>query len=187
MIHNTMIYLIGLRGVGKLTIAKALSEQVSLKRIDNHLINDPIFSLYDLKNGVTDQMWHHIDQIREIVFQAITQHPDKTQNFVFTNELISGEVEDEALYQQVLSVAESRHACFVPVILHCDLDVLKARITSPERQNTYKDTSLDSVDSLCKNGVMVPEHDNLLQIDTTRKLPEQIAPEIIQHCQKVTI
>ncbi|MGL5939284.1 MAG: hypothetical protein ACRC2S_02685 [Waterburya sp.] len=42
---NTIIYLIGFAGVGKYTIAKAISEHLSVKIIDNHYILNPKIKL----------------------------------------------------------------------------------------------------------------------------------------------
>lgn len=45
MKHPITLYLIGFAGTGKYTIAKELVK-FGYKVIDNHLINNPIFSLY---------------------------------------------------------------------------------------------------------------------------------------------
>ena len=42
---NTIVYLIGHYGVGKLTIAKAICDATGARLFDNHLANNVIFSL----------------------------------------------------------------------------------------------------------------------------------------------
>ena len=44
-LRNTVIYLIGIRAVGKYTTAKAIGYTTGEKVIDNQLINYPIFSI----------------------------------------------------------------------------------------------------------------------------------------------
>lgn len=80
------IYLIGHAGVGKYTIAKELSD-FNFKVVDNHLINNSIFSLLDL-DGVTpikENAWETISEIRKSVLGFVCQ--DTVSNYVFTNEL----------------------------------------------------------------------------------------------------
>lgn len=45
MIENSIIYLIGFTGTGKLTIAKEIALKIDIRVVANHLINDPILSL----------------------------------------------------------------------------------------------------------------------------------------------
>jgi len=42
---NTIIYLLGHEGVGKYTIAKEIVTMTSARLVDNHAINNLIFSL----------------------------------------------------------------------------------------------------------------------------------------------
>jgi shikimate kinase len=45
--NGALIYLIGFAGCGKLTIAKAIQKKIDCILVDNHLINNVIFSLID--------------------------------------------------------------------------------------------------------------------------------------------
>lgn len=44
---NTIIYLLGFPGTGKYTIAKEICKQADFKLVDNHLINNPLFTLIE--------------------------------------------------------------------------------------------------------------------------------------------
>ncbi|HEX6477597.1 MAG TPA: hypothetical protein VF043_02040 [Ktedonobacteraceae bacterium] len=43
--QNTIVYLIGYAGTGKYTIAKELARLTGAVIVDNHLINNPVFSI----------------------------------------------------------------------------------------------------------------------------------------------
>lgn len=62
------IYLTGKAGVGKYTIAKQLAEH-NFKILDNHLINNPIFSLLDLDRAspIPQDAWVAVSRIRWVV------------------------------------------------------------------------------------------------------------------------
>lgn len=71
---TTVLYLIGRSGSGKYTIAKHI-EKYGFKVVDNHLINNPIFSLLDLSEGksIPDFSKKYTAQIRATVFDFIKQ------------------------------------------------------------------------------------------------------------------
>ena len=57
--NNTIIYLIGHYGVGKLTIAKAICAATSARLFDNHLANNVVFSLIptDGRTKLPPRIW----------------------------------------------------------------------------------------------------------------------------------
>ena len=92
--NNVILYLIGFAGTGKYTIAKELAKH-GYKIIDNHLINNPIFSLLDLDEGtpIPDRAWNAIEKIRQVILNFIAQQPPA--NYVFTNVILEDD-EDHA-------------------------------------------------------------------------------------------
>ncbi|MFN8911956.1 MAG: hypothetical protein ACK5V4_04210, partial [Alphaproteobacteria bacterium] len=65
-LNNTIIYLLGFAGVGKLTIAKELAKITGAKVVDNHLINNPVFHILD-NDGIIpllDAVWAKTRAIR---------------------------------------------------------------------------------------------------------------------------
>ena len=69
-----IIYLIGRSGSGKYTIAKYF-EKYGFKIVDNHLINNPIFSLLDLDSvtPIPDFAWETISRIRASIFDFMSK------------------------------------------------------------------------------------------------------------------
>ena len=113
---SVILYLIGLAGTGKLTIAHAL-QPLGYKIIDNHLINDPIFRTLNLDGNtpIPEEAWTAVHKIRTIVLKYITT--DHIQNFIFTNELLEGSVSDARTCKKIQSAAKKRGSTFIPVRL----------------------------------------------------------------------
>jgi predicted kinase len=88
--QNTIIYLFGFPGRGKYTIAREIEAQTGARVIDNHLINNPIFSLVrkDGKTKIPAKTWGYTLQIMEIVLDAVVNLTNKEQSFIFTNFLL---------------------------------------------------------------------------------------------------
>lgn len=175
------LYLIGLPGSGKYTIAKELAKS-GYKVIDNHLINNPIFSLLDLDNetAISDKAWDSIAAIRDAVFRFIAHHP--SANYVFTNVLLEDK-EDRAFYDRMLLEAEKRGSLFVPIKLHVASHEHEIRIKAPERKEKFKATSLLEHDK--QKGILQIEHPLLLELDVTDLSAKQTAAAILDFVKEV--
>lgn len=176
-----IVYLIGLAGTGKLTIAQKL-EPLGFKVIDNHLINDPIFRALDLdgKTPIPPEAWTSIRQIREIVLAYIAK--DRTQSFIFTNELIEGCDEDVAACKKIQELAEKKGATFVPVRLLVSYEERSRRIVSEDRKNRCKWVGVDRRKSI---DVLSVVHPHLLTLEVTHLTAQQAAKQIESHIHKV--
>ncbi len=89
-LKNTIIYLIGFPGVGKLTTARILCQKTGAKLVDNHMINNPVFSIIGA-DGVTpipEAAWIRVRQIRDVVFDTMVNVSPPEFSFVLTNVLI---------------------------------------------------------------------------------------------------
>ena len=90
-----IVHLIGFPGIGKLTIAKEIVRQrPEFVLVDNHLINNPIFSVVkaDGRTPLHRDVWIKIAQIKDIVLDTMARLSPPHLSFVMTNFLI----EDEA-------------------------------------------------------------------------------------------
>lgn len=172
-----ILYLIGLAGTGKLTIAHAL-QHVGFKIIDNHLINDPIFRTMNLNSNtiIPKEAWAAVGQIRNAVLKFITKNPE--QSLIFTNELIQGSEGDSKLYKKIERVAKERGSIFIPVRLLIALEERNRRITSEERRHYCKKVKVDRRKSI---EVISISHPNLLNLDVTTLSAHEAAREIKQH------
>jgi shikimate kinase len=182
-LNNTIIYLIGVPAVGKYTTARAIARFTGAKLVDNHLINNPIFSVgrYD----GTDRLpfprggWKYTGRIRRAVLAFIREfgHPD--ESYIFTNVLASDET---GAFGQIERLARSRRALFVPVWLKCSARELKKRKATPQRRKMMKEVELSNIRYWTKEfRELDVAHSNRLDIDNSHLKPAQTARLILEH------
>lgn len=181
MTQPITLYLIGFAGTGKYTIAKELAK-FGYKVIDNHLINNPIFSLLDL-DGITpipDKAWVAIGKIREAVFQFITDHPPA--NYVLTNILLD-DADDHAFYERMVQAATRRGSLFIPVKLLIASHEREKRIKTAERKERFK-THVSPPEEQQK-GLIQIDHSHLLELDVTHLSAAQAAAAILEFVEEI--
>lgn len=186
--NNTIIYLIGHYGVGKLTIARAICAATGARLFDNHLVNNVVFSLLrtDGKTPLPERVWDLIEVIREQACLAIEELAPPEESYVLTNCLVESDPMDHAIYQRVRAMAEKRGSVFVPVLLRASDAAHAARIPSPERETNFKQT--DAETALRKRHtteLLLIDHPNRLDLDTTDLPPDEAARIIIAHAERL--
>jgi hypothetical protein len=184
--NNTIIYLIGYGGTGKYTIAKEIAALTGAVVVDNHLINNPVFSVVGadgiklLPKGV----WEKIGGIRQIVLDTIEELAQPEASFIFTNELYEGKSPDRPLYEKIAALAARRNALFVPVILRCEPEELYRRVASPERAARFKLRNIEHTrENVSAYQLLRVEHPNCLELDNTNLSPAEAAQAIITHVE----
>lgn len=186
--NNTVIYLIGHYGVGKLTIARALCAATDARLFDNHLVNNVIFSLLrtDGKTQLPERVWDLIDVIRDQALLAVEEIAPQDASFVLTNCLLETDPMDHLIFQKVLATAERRGSVFVPVVLRASDAAHAERIPSPERAERLKQTDAESAEVKRRsNELLIIDHPNRLDLDTTHLPPDQAARQIIEHVERL--
>lgn len=179
--QNTIVYLFGFSGTGKLTIAQALGDFAAFTIVDNQLINAPVFKAV-AADGVKPLplgVWREIRKIREAVFNTLTYMSPKEMNFVLTNELFTEIDGDKKLFEEVEAIAETRGAKFLPVRLICEKEELLKRVQNPDRKKRLKQIDAESLRTKIQDfTVLKPSHKNLCELDVT-SLSAQDAAKII--------
>ncbi len=181
MTQPITLYLIGFAGTGKYTIAKEFSA-AGYKLVDNHLINNAIFSLLTLEAGtsIPEEAWEAIHKIRHAILEFVAQ--DWHNNYVLTNELLEEEI-DHTIYNQVQKTAENRGSIFVPIkLLLSDIEHQK-RITNPQRKERFKETYYPL--ERFKKGIITIYHPNLMTLDVTDLTPKESAERILAFVDKI--
>jgi len=179
LLKNTIIYLIGFAGVGKLTIAKELAKLDKFRIVDNHLINDPIFNVITIEEGhIQMGVWAQVRKVRAAVYETIENYAHKDTNFIFTNQLFEGNEGDLAIYKRVKKLAKARNSNFFPVRLLVAEEEHKKRITSHERKNSFKASSLEYIDKIYGLEILKIKGKNKIDIDTTKLSAKQTAEYI---------
>ncbi|RNI17795.1 hypothetical protein EFY87_19180 [Flexivirga caeni] len=143
-----------------------VAQRTGAALIDNHLINDPVFTALGV-NGMGSlhpQAIPFAGRVREIVHEAVLAAPAETSH-IFTNWLIDT-AEDAAAAQVIRGLATTRDASFHPVWLHCEPEEIRRRLTLPDRavRNKLRDPS--KVDDVLTKGTAPAPPDALL-LDTT--------------------
>lgn len=164
-----LVYLLGKHGIGKYTVAQEFAK-IGYKICDNHLINNPIFSLLDFSkfSKIPDEIWDYTDQIRNIVFDFIKKNPE--QNYVLTNVLWNIDY-DINTYNKVLRMTEESKTLFIPVkMLINSKDEHLKRIQNTERKLKHKSIKIEDVSHGNVDLIQI-SHPNLLEIDVTNLQP----------------
>ncbi|MBX9786084.1 MAG: GNAT family N-acetyltransferase [Alphaproteobacteria bacterium] len=169
------LYLIGFAGSGKYTIAKEIAKS-GYKVVDNHLINNPIFSLLDLNDEtpIAENAWISVRKIRHIILDFIAQ--DQKSNFIFTNALLEKEG-DWKVYNLIKETAEKRGSLFVPLKLILSAEEHKKRITNPDRKTRLKTTNPAEVH--IKKEMIKIDHPHLMEVDVTDLSARDAAEKIL--------
>jgi hypothetical protein len=187
MMKNTIVYLIGYAGTGKYTIAREIAVLTGAVIVDNHLINNPVFSVVGV-DGIRPLpagVWQKIEGIRRIVLDTIAELAQPEANFILTNELYEEKSADRLLYEDIAALTAKREGLFVPVILRCEAEELYRRVTSLERAARFKLRNADMTrESILTYSLLHVDHPNGLELDVTNLSPIQAAQAIIMHVEK---
>lgn len=185
--NNTIIYLLGHYGVGKLTVAKAICAASGARLLDNHLVNNVVFSLIraDGKTPLPDAIWDAVADIREVAFRTIETLAPPEFSYVLTNAL-QDDPEDRQWFDRVVTLAARRSARFLPVLVHCDAAAHASRIDTPERAANLKHTDIASGLARRDSVRLLPiDHPNRITLDTTHVPPAAAAAEIIAAAERL--
>ena len=172
-----LIFLHGMPGVGKLTIARDLSALTGFRLFHNHLTVDLVTSLFEFGS-------RPFVELRERIWlDSIAQACDaELAGLIFTF-AFEKTVRDDFIWN-VVQLVESHRGEVIFVNLQCDQSELERRISNPAREKFGKLTSLELFRQLNSNGIFdtpvkVP---NRLIVDTTsisaREAAEKIAAEL---------
>ena len=177
---NSIVYLIGFPGSGKLTISKVLNKMFPSIIVDNHMSANVVFSLIDT-DGVTklpDIVWDNISKIREIMFDTMVNCAKPDKNFILTNALIDGG--DLDIFERVEQFAKDRNAKFYVFRLLVDVEELCKRVSSPERYSQLKEVSVELARNRSLNEkVLIPQNCKYFDLDTTSLTAKQSAEAIV--------
>ena len=185
---NTIVYLIGHYGVGKLTIAKAICDATGARLFDNHLANNVIFSLVraDGSTPLPAGVWPLIMTIRRQALIAIGELAEPDASFVLTNCLLEDDPLDHQIFGEVRAVAARRDSRFFPVVLTASDTAHAARIPSPERELRLKTTNAEKAEHKRHTRPLLRiDHPNRLDLDTTDLPPSETARLIIEHAERL--
>lgn len=174
-----ILHLVGPPASGKRTIGSLVAARTGAALVDNHLINDPVFTALGV-NGLGDLHPQAIPlaaRVRQIVHEAVLAAPPETSH-IFTTWLVDTP-EDAAAGERIRDLAASRGATFHPVWLECGADEIRRRLTLPDRAVRNKLRDPTRVDHITSLGA-APAPDDALRIDTTGVEATAAAERIVE-------
>jgi broad-specificity NMP kinase len=187
-LNNTIIVLIGFAGTGKYTIARELCDLTEAKLIDNHLINNPVFSVVE-QDGIKplhEGVWDKVKAVRKIVYESIRELSPPQMSFVFTIELFETDPGDQRAFIDLEELAAARRGLFVPVRLICELEELCRRIVDPARAQKLKLRNPEAARrKAARESVLDSTHPHVLTIDVTSKTATEAAEIILRHVEEI--
>ena len=184
-ISNTIIYLFGFSGIGKLTIAQEVQKVVPAILVDNHFINNVVFGLID-PDGVSplsEQVWENTRRVREVVLDTIRDLSRPERNFIFTNELIEGSVADQEVFAKISTLATQRRGFFFPVRLLISVDELCRRTVFPERKARFKSTDAEAAREQARRKVVFRPSCPYFELEISSLSAEASAQAIVTELQ----
>ena len=168
-----LLFLYGLPGTGKLTIARELAELTGYKLFHNHLAVDLLLSVFEFASSPFIELR---ESIWLSVFEEAAGAPLPALIFTFNPE---NSVRQSFIENTVRTIS-SRDGQVLFIEVKCELRELERRIDTPERRNHKKLVSLELFRKLQAEGVFdspqLPKPH--LVLDSTHTSPQENAQKI---------
>ena len=181
-VNNTVIYLVGPPGVGKMTIGRILANALDARLVHNHLWLNPVFSLIepDGKTTLPREVWPLVAQIRHAVFETATTLVPASQNLVFTHAAVTENELNETIAQDIIRVARKREARLLVAQLTCSPEILAARVLSHERRLLLKEVDAHAARVNANFPPFDVKHPSKFHLNTTNLEAQDSAREILK-------
>lgn len=185
-----MVLLIGFAGTGKYTIGRELCERTGAKLVDNHLINNPIFTVInaDGETPLPPAVWDRVKEVRAVVYKAIRELAPPGMGFVFTMELRESKPEDEKAFRDLERLAAACQCRFIPIRMICGVDELCRRVADPARVAMLKDVSPDRArKKFAEDTVLNVPHENQRTLDVTKRTASGSVDAILDEVSSIKL
>lgn len=170
-----LIFLYGMPGVGKLTVARELSNLTGFKLFHNHLTVDLVTSLFEFGSdsfiNLREKIW--LETFSEAIkadFDGLifTFAPENTVPHDFPD--------------KVKNLLEENGGKVIFIELKCSMEELEKRLTDSSRDKFGKLNSLELFRRLHSQGVFdMPKIMPDFSVDSTNLSPKETAKKILNH------
>ncbi|EFQ28222.1 hypothetical protein CGRA01v4_11830 [Colletotrichum graminicola] len=182
-----IIHLNGFPGTGKLTIARALQQQIGAccRLVHNHLLINPADAvLHRSEAGYQDLR----RAIRGAIFASLAHSPASHRfAYVFTDFQSTDSI-GSAVCAEYLAAARARGAALVSVVVHCDEATNLARLQAGDREAHHKIIDPDLL-LMFRRGTQIHRFDEpgvmSLDIDVANLSAVEAAKGILEHLLRV--
>lgn len=172
-----LLFLHGLPGVGKLTVAREIESRTGYPVFHNHLTVDLVTSVFEF--GTPE-----FRELRELIWLEVLGRAASAgvPGLIFTfaaERTVAG-----GFAERVVEAVESRGGEVVFVQLTCAVETLRRRVEAPERREFGKLGSAALLDELIEDGTLFtldpPPTARALTVDTTGLDPASTAARILE-------
>lgn len=176
--RKKIIYITGMPGSGKLTMAKMIAQQIDAKIIDNHKVNNLLFDIKQFNEEVPKFVWTHLRNIKKELYFLLANLP-QDNDYIFTG--ITTIYKENMSYEGVRTLANDLNAEFCVINLVCTEEKLLSRIDTESRRENKKITSeklyKELIDINCLKVMedgrhCVIDNTNLTEAETLEKIME---------------
>jgi shikimate kinase len=174
-----VIIIYGAMGVGKLTIAKLLSEKTDYRLSHNHLVNDLLYSLFERNTLEINEL---AESIRDMVYEKAIQ---SGKSFIITHTYshdyvsLTGQTDPGYLQKLQEKIKQAGGEAYF-IHLQANNTVLLERVTQESRKEFKKLTDSTIMQELIdtKDFKTSAEVDNQLILDSSELNPEETVMEV---------
>lgn len=176
-----IIHINGMIGVGKLTVAKLLTEKLDARLIDNHLLIDFVVAMC---GRGSDEYFILLEKLMDVALDQTAKKPNEI--FIFTNALSAKLEEDRARLDKIRFFADEKNIKFIQVLLECELEENKRRMVSEDRKLKGKLIDASKLDKIYENHTIYhPTSEFTLKIDTTNLSAESVSNNIKSYIEDI--
>ena len=169
-----LLFLHGAPAAGKLTVAKALLQQVPGRLFDNHAAIDLARTLFDFG---APGFWELVHSTRYAAFDAAAAHGVALVVTTFCY----AEPEDLPQLEKFEETLQRHGGELLPVFLHCSREEAIRRVGNPDRVERRKMTSEEGLNKYLDAYSFTPVPRPCLTLDTGVRPAEATAREIVSH------
>lgn len=162
-------------GVGKLTIGRALADQIGGKLLDNHSIYNIAFALTEFRSPA---FYDTVRAARDLAYQRVLELPATTP-VILTNWYSKGSNWGEENWDEAIALARRRHSAHNVVILSCLPEENASRIQDVGRNAMRKPRDPAMVDANHNGRPLIDRGaDRLRRLDVTELSAEAAAATV---------
>lgn len=171
-----LVFIYGVPGVGKLTVAKKLAEKTGYKIFDNHLTVDLVYSVFEWGSKIGEKL---NEKYRLDIIEKASKHniPGLIMTFVYAHPI------DEPFIYKIVTMVEKNSGRVKFVKLVANKEALKKRIADKSRNGTLKMKNFGDLENLMEKYDLETniQIGKTLVIDNSDKSAEDVAKEIVDH------
>lgn len=100
---------------------------------------------------------------------------------MLTNVVVASDPRGPAVIERLRRLAFARSTKYVPVMLRCDLDEPRRRVSAPERAARHEWVDSDGVESFVTDEELLQPEVGVIDVDVTELTPSESATRILRH------